>query len=111
MLENPVVSKAEKKEKRASRISCIANLAKTILGAGILTLPGAFKGAGLLWGSIFTIVTAVIGVFSLGLLGEMSQHGGLQPSLAAIGERAAGIRGKRFVDIILVGNNSGAMTS
>ena len=96
----------------ASLVSCIVNLAKTILGAGILTLPGGFKGAGLLWGTIFTVVTAVIGVFSLGLLGEMSQHfDGPQPSLAAIGYRAAGVRGKRLVDIILVGNNSGAMTS
>lgn len=100
-----------REEGDASLAGCIANLAKTILGFGILTLPGAFKGAGLVWGVVFTVVTAAIGVFSLSLLGEAVSCVGSQPSLALLGERAAGIPGKRFVDLVLVGNNSGAMIS
>ena len=95
----------------ASLAACIANLAKTILGAGILTLPGAFKGAGLAWGIVFTVVAAITCMFSLALLGELVSIEGARPSLASIGERAAGTAGKRFVDLVLVTNNTGAMVS
>ncbi len=99
---------------KASLAASIANLAKTGLGTGILALPGAFKGAGLIWGSVFTAATALMAVFSLGLLGEMATPAAgasARPTLQAIGGRAAGAVGRRAVDLVLLLNNTGAMTS
>ena len=42
----------------ATFFSCVANLANTILGSGLLGLPGAFAGAGSLTGTLLLIIAA-----------------------------------------------------
>ncbi|GMH64328.1 hypothetical protein TrRE_jg4557, partial [Triparma retinervis] len=52
----------------ATFFSCVANLANTILGSGLLGLPGAFAGAGSLTGTILLIVAALGSANGLRLL-------------------------------------------
>jgi len=95
----------------ATLLSSIINLAKTCVGTGILTLPYAFRGCGLLWGWGFTLLTGGMAAFTLFLLGEVASLGGRHPTLNAIGARAAGTAGSVLVDISVCMNNIGAMIS
>ena len=68
----------------ASLVSSTVNLAKTILGTGMLSLPYAYAGAGLAWGAAFTLVAGAMACFSLYLLGEVAPFGGRAPTLYAV---------------------------
>jgi amino acid permease len=65
----------------------------------------------MLWGIVFTLLTAVMAVFSLWLLGELSNFGGPSPTLHAIGVVAGGKKGGAFTDLCVCANNIGAMIS
>ena len=54
----------------ASIWSCSVNLANTIMGTGMLTLPYAFSQAGLVFGIFFAVLVAILGGLSLHLLLE-----------------------------------------
>jgi len=95
----------------ASLLSSMVNLAKTCVGTGILTLPFAFSGCGLLWGFGFTLLTGAMASFTLFLLGEVATFGGPQPTLHVIGMHAAGTFGSVLVDLSVCANNVGAMIS
>jgi len=95
----------------ASLLSSIINLAKTCLGTGILTLPFAFKGCGLLWGWGFTLLTGMMAAFTLFLLGEVATFGGHRPTLNAVGKHSLGSVGSVLVDLSVCMNNLGAMIS
>ena len=49
----------------ASLSSSIFNLANTIMGSGLLTLPSAFSEAGLFVGLVMAVVAAALNVFTL----------------------------------------------
>lgn len=95
----------------ASLLSSIINLAKTCVGTGILTLPFAFKGCGLLWGWVFTLLTGFMAAFTLFLLGEVATFGGRRPTLNAVGKHSLGSVGSVLVDLSVCMNNLGAMIS
>ena len=52
----------------ASVFSCVCNLANTILGSGMLGLPGAFAGAGSLTGTVLLLAAAAFSSNGLRLL-------------------------------------------
>eukprot|EP00928_Gymnodinium_smaydae_P012060 TRINITY_DN14395_c0_g5_i3.p1 TRINITY_DN14395_c0_g5~~TRINITY_DN14395_c0_g5_i3.p1 ORF type:complete len:534 (-),score=77.25 TRINITY_DN14395_c0_g5_i3:177-1724(-) len=95
----------------ASLLGSAINLAKTCVGTGILSLPYAFRGCGLLWGTLFTIFCGAMAAFTLFLLGEVALVGGRKPTLHAVGFALAGNFGSVLVDISVCANNLGAMIS
>lgn len=99
------------KARGASVFSCTINLAMTILGTGILAIPGGVSGAGLAFGLAFTLITAALSLFSLFLLGEMMPYGGAHPTLNSIAQRSMGKLGGIIVDLSLLCNCFGAATS
>ena len=52
----------------ASIASCIFNLANTVLGAGMLALPGAFADAGLVTGLVLAGLAGGLNIFTLQLI-------------------------------------------
>lgn len=62
----------------ASSFSCIANLANTILGSGLLGLPGAFAGAGSLTGTILLLVASLGSANGLRLLSHCARKVGYE---------------------------------
>ncbi len=95
----------------ASAFSCTVNLAMTILGTGILAIPGGVKGAGMIWGLTFTLITGALAFFSLFLLGELLPFGGRNPTLNSIAQRSMGKFGGVITDVSLLANCFGAATS
>jgi sodium-coupled neutral amino acid transporter 5 len=87
------------------------NLVKTCLGSGILALPHAFAGAGLVWAIAFLFLSAVLSSFSLFLLGDVSVFGGRNPTLPGVGHRALRSSGRMLANLSVCFNNIGAMTS
>lgn len=68
----------------ASLSSSIFNLANTIMGSGLLTLPSAFSEAGLFVGLVMAVVAAALNVFTLHCLARASKSR-LVPAGASIG--------------------------
>jgi amino acid permease len=64
----------------ATVTSCILNLANTIIGAGMLGLPGAFAGTGYVGGSLLTVAGALCSANGLLLLSKAAQQAGHMPS-------------------------------
>lgn len=68
----------------ASLISCGINLANTIVGAGMLGLPGAFGGTGYIGGSILITLGALFSAHGLNLLSKAAQKAGLPSSFYSV---------------------------
>jgi amino acid permease len=64
----------------ATVTSCVLNLANTIIGAGMLGLPGAFAGTGYVGGSLLTVAGALCSANGLVLLSKAAQQAGHMPS-------------------------------
>ncbi|SCV05385.1 LANO_0H06326g1_1 [Lachancea nothofagi CBS 11611] len=60
-------------EANATRFSSTINLVKTIVGAGMLAIPYAFKSDGILVGSILTLMAALTSGFGLFVLAKSSK--------------------------------------
>lgn len=60
--------KATKREGHATMVSCVGNLANTIIGSGMLTFPLAFASAGILPGLLTCIFSGGAAAFGLYLL-------------------------------------------
>lgn len=69
---------------RATILSCTINLANTIVGAGMLGLPGAFGGTGWLAGLILIAVSAAFSAHGLVLLSKAAQRAGLPSSFYSV---------------------------
>jgi len=95
----------------ASLFGSTINLAKTIIGTGILAVPYGIAGSGLAVGLAFTVITAVMSTFSLVLLGETMPYGGSRPTLNSVATRAAGSAGGVLIDLSVLCNCFGAATS
>ena len=102
---------ADPKARGASVFSCTVNLAMTILGTGILAIPGGVQGCGMAWGIAFTFIAAGLAFFSLFLLGELLPYGGRHPTLNSIAQRSMGKYGGMITDVSLLANCFGAATS
>ncbi|QLG72487.1 hypothetical protein HG535_0D01950 [Zygotorulaspora mrakii] len=60
-------------EPTATVLSSSANLLKTIVGAGVLAVPYAFRNDGILVGSLLILLAAVTSAFGLFVLGKCSK--------------------------------------
>ena len=72
----------------ATFISCVINLANTIVGAGMLGLPGAFGGSGYVGGSILIVLGALFSAHGLVLLSKAAQQAGLPSSFYTVAHAA-----------------------
>lgn len=57
----------------ATLAGSIFNLANTIMGSGLLTLPSAFASSGLVAGLLMAVVAAAFNIFTLHLLASMAR--------------------------------------
>ena len=83
------------------------NLTSTILGAGILSLPFAFRESGIVYGALMLILTAILSNFSCGLI--LSAY--VWTHKASYGDLAGKIFGKRtqiLVETVVMLLNVGA---
>lgn len=72
----------------ATFLSCCVNLANTIVGAGMLGLPGAFGGSGYIGGSILIFLGALFSAHGLQLLSKAAQQTGLPSSFYSVAHAA-----------------------
>ena len=75
-------------EGSATITSCVINLANTIVGAGMLGLPGALAGSGFVGGSILMILGATFSAHGLVLLSKAAQQAGLPSSFYSVAKEA-----------------------
>ena len=69
---------------KATVISCSINLTNTIVGAGMLGLPGAFGGTGWLAGLLLIVISASFSAHGLVLLSKAAQAAGLPSSFYSV---------------------------
>ena len=77
-----------RKNDGATILSCIINLSNTIIGAGMLGLPGAFQGTGYIGGTILIVVGALFSANGLQLLSKAAQKAGLPSSFYSVAKAA-----------------------
>jgi amino acid permease len=58
----------------ATTTSSVINLTKTIIGAGLLAIPYAFKADGLLWGILLILLAGVASWYGLYIVYKVSHH-------------------------------------
>lgn len=86
----------------ASFISSVLNLANTIMGSGLLTLPSAFAGSGLLAGLCMAIVAGILNVVTLHCITAAAQMvPGVTSSFGSLAEAAFPGFGGVLVDAIV----------
>lgn len=68
----------------ASIVSCTINLANTMIGAGILGLPGAFQGTGWVTGLVLIAISAAFSAHGLVLLSKAALKTGLPSSFYTV---------------------------
>ncbi|KAL8287637.1 hypothetical protein RQP46_003495 [Phenoliferia psychrophenolica] len=74
---SPAAGKKGEREGKATMMSCVANLANTILGTGMLAMPHAFASGGLLPGIVtvfFCGATATLGLYFLARSAAKAPH-------------------------------------
>ena len=87
----------------ASMTSCVLNLANTIMGTGVLALPYALRGTGIVPGFIFLVLAAMGGALSLNFLSESARQCGRPATFYSVSE-AAYPRLSIAVDLVVVIN-------
>eukprot|EP01064_Diplonema_japonicum_P004580 TRINITY_DN1300_c0_g2_i1.p1 TRINITY_DN1300_c0_g2~~TRINITY_DN1300_c0_g2_i1.p1 ORF type:complete len:624 (+),score=88.57 TRINITY_DN1300_c0_g2_i1:48-1919(+) len=100
--------------RRVGLISAVLNLVNAIIGSGVLGLPYimAKSGMGLFLGMLF--VSAIMIDYTLQLLiasAVITGQPGTRYSYELLGEQAFGIRGRLFVSIMIMIQNTGNMVS
>ena len=78
----------ENDNKQGTVTSGIINLSNTIIGAGMLGLPGAFGGTGFVGGTIFIVMGAAFSSLGLILLSKAAQKTGLPSSFYSVAREA-----------------------
>jgi amino acid permease len=76
------------KDGSATFTSCVINLANTIIGAGMLGLPGAMAGTGYVFGVILMTLGALFSAHGLMLLSKAAQQAGLPSSFYSVARAA-----------------------
>ena len=87
----------------ASIASSVLNLANTIMGTGILALPYALAGSGVMLGVVFLFLSATFGGLSLHLLAQSAHTSGRPATFRTVCD-AAYPRLSVIVDLIVVMN-------
>jgi hypothetical protein len=83
-------SPSKRELKGASMMSCIANLANTNMGVGMLALPSAMASAGMLGGCSLLLLSSAIAAFGSHLLTECVELVGRPATISSLTERALG---------------------
>ena len=88
----------------ASILSSIFNLANTIMGSGLLTLPSAFASAGLISGLVLAISCSALNVMTLQFLTLSSRMRTFptRPNMASVADAALPFWGKLLADAALI---------
>ena len=87
----------------ASMAASILNLANTIMGTGVLALPHALSGCGIISGTIFLFMSSSFGIISLHLLAQSAHRTGRPATFYSVCA-AASPRLPFVVDLIVVLN-------
>jgi len=85
---NGPLAATQKAAGTATLSSCILNLGNTIVGAGMLGLPGAFVGTGWLGGILLLVVGATLSSHGLILLAKSATLSGLPSSFYTVAHAA-----------------------
>ena len=96
----------------ASFSSSVLNLANTVMGSGLLTLPQAFASAGIISGILMAIGAAFLNVFSLHLLAAASKFPTVpsRSPIGAIAELAVPRWGGLLIDVSVASFGLGVCT-
>ena len=95
----------------ASLSTVMFNLLATCLGAGILGLPYAYSGSGLIGGSILLVVCAGLSAFGAHLLVEAADRSGRPASFYSVAQAVGGPRAGVFMDFLIFVMSFGAAVS
>eukprot|EP00038_Savillea_parva_P001843 m.107828 g.107828 ORF g.107828 m.107828 type:complete len:482 (-) comp10635_c0_seq4:78-1523(-) len=94
----------------ASVSSSLVNLTNTIVGAGVLALPFAFKSTGAILGIVVLVMVYLLILMSIEFLVAATRHT-TQKSYAGVAIAALGYRGNVITQIATILTTFGAMTS
>eukprot|EP00322_Chrysochromulina_rotalis_P001271 CAMPEP_0115829710 /NCGR_PEP_ID=MMETSP0287-20121206/1241_1 /TAXON_ID=412157 /ORGANISM="Chrysochromulina rotalis, Strain UIO044" /LENGTH=523 /DNA_ID=CAMNT_0003282989 /DNA_START=73 /DNA_END=1644 /DNA_ORIENTATION=- len=86
----------------ATVFACIANLANTNMGVGMLALPAAMSNAGYVGGTLLLLFSVGIAAFGSHLLGECVNTIGRPASLSTVTSKALGAPGIILTDASVV---------
>ena len=94
---------------KASIASSVLNLANTIMGSGLLTLPSAFASCGMVSGLLLAFGAAAANVLTLHLLTTMflNSSSSQRPSMATLAFAAFGKPGAAVVDAAVISYSFG----
>ena len=79
---------SSKQQSKATIFSGTINLSNTIIGAGMLGLPGAFGGTGYIGGLVFIVTSAAFSAHGLVLLSKAAIKAGLPSSFYSVAHAA-----------------------
>ena len=91
----------------ATVVACIANLANTNMGVGMLALPAAMSNAGFLGGTVLLLFSASVAAFASHLLAECVNTVGRPATLSTVTARALGVKGILLTDaaVVIIGTS------
>ena len=101
---------AEEKSQPLTWLKSVFNLANTSVGAGTLSLPFFYRSTGLVLGSIFLVIVALMSSYSLNLLAKLAQIEKGCTSYLTTAEVAYGHRGTKLVQTAMFMLTFGALT-
>merc|ERR1740139_492360 len=102
----------DRSAKRGASLSTVMfNLLATCLGAGILGLPYAYTGSGLVGGSCLLVLCAVLSGFGAHLLVEAADRSGRPASFYSVAQAVGGPRAGVFMDFLIFVMSFGAAVS
>ena len=87
------------KKQGASVAVAAVVLLNTIMGAGILGIPGAYSKCGFVGGTVLLLVSAILASFGVHLLLEASDRSGRPATLYSIAQAAAGPKAGSLIDV------------
>lgn len=84
----------------ATIVSCVANLMNTIIGSGMLGLPGAFAGSGTVQGTFLLLLAAIFSFNGLRLMSASAIQVGITPNRPSSFYRVTNAAIPRFTFLI-----------
>jgi len=106
-----VIAISPSKSTGASVGAALFVLLNTILGSGILGLPGAYAKSGYIGGTCLLFITAALAIIGAHLLVEAADKSGRPASFFSVAEVAGGKPAGVLIDVLIAINAYGAATS
>ena len=105
------INTSAKQPSKTSLAAVAFVLLNTMLGSGILGLPGAFSKSGLIGGIVLLVVFGVLSIFGVHLLCEAADRAGRPASFYSVALAAAGAKAGVVIDLLVLINAFGVATS